>query len=361
MSVAPPGVNATLGNQPWLCTYATCPVSEFGQLHYVPSLAGNALYLAIFALGLLLQIGLGIRYRTWGFLVAMIGGTGLEIVGYTARIELHIDDFNNNYFIIYLVGLTIGPALFSAAIYLCLARIIAVYGNSLSWLTPRFITCFFMACDLVSLILQAAGGAMASLANTKSQGQTGVNIMIAGLSTQVASTVAFVCICCQLAWSVRQNSLKVNANSLSLRRSTRFRYFLTGESIPSTPSRLSRCMTANGMTHYIALAISTVAILIRCSFRVAELSGGFGGSLANNQISFMILDGAMMAIAVILLTTAHPGLVLGPMWQAGNFRLGRAKKTSRADAVQETTMVVGKDDGHNSFAKTGIFAKTLRR
>ena len=51
-----------------------------------------------------------------------------------------------------------------------------------------------------------------------------------------------------------------------------------------------------------ALAISTVAILIRCSFRVAELSGGFNGSLANNQASFMILDGAMMCIVVILLT-----------------------------------------------------------
>jgi hypothetical protein len=240
MSVAPPGVNSTLWNEPWLCTYSTCPVSIFGQLRYIPSLAGNALYLAIFASGLLVQIGLGIRYRTWGYLVAMIGGTGLEIVGYTARIELHIDDFNNNFFIIYLVGLTIGPALFSAAIYLCLARIIAVYGASLSWFTPRFITCFFIACDFVSLLLQAAGGALASLANTKSQEQTGVNIMIAGLSTQVVSTFAFICICCQLAWSVRRNALRVNPNSLSLRQSTRFRFFLTGKSFPGPRSKLPK-------------------------------------------------------------------------------------------------------------------------
>jgi hypothetical protein len=75
----------------------------------------------------------------------------------------------------------------------------------------------------------------------------------------------------------------------------------------------------------------------------------------------MILDGAMMATVVILLTTAHPGLVLGPMWQAGNFRLGRAKKAGQADAVQETSMSVNEGNGRNSFAKTGIFAKTLRR
>jgi hypothetical protein len=114
------------------------------------------------------------------------------------------------------------------------------------------------------------------------------------------------------------------------------------------------------LIHYIAIAISTVAILIRCSFRVAELSGGFGGSLANNQVSFMILDGAMMVTVIILLTTAHPGLILGSMWQAGGFRLGRAKK-GRPVAVREVSMSVNDGNGRDSFAKTGIFAKTLRR
>jgi hypothetical protein len=121
-----------------------------------------------------------------------------------------------------------------------------------------------------------------------------------------------------------------------------------------------RVKVADEVTHYIALAISTVAILIRCSFRVAELKGGFGGSLANNEVSFMVLDGAMMAAVVILLTTFHPGFVLGTMWQAGNFRLGRAKRTRRTDAVQETSMSVDAENGRNSFAKTGMFPKTMR-
>lgn len=310
MSTAPPGVNATLWNNPESCTYATCSVETFGQLSYIPSLGGNAFYLAIFALGLFAQIFLAIRYRTWGFLVAMIGGCALEIVGYAARIELHIDDFDNNYFIIYLIGLTIGPAFYSAAIYLCLARIIAIYGTGLSWFTPRFITCFFIASDFLSLVLQAAGGALASTANTPSSLQTGINIMIAGLSTQVVSTVVFICVCVQLMWAVRQKPQMVNSSSLDLRRSSIFRFFL------------------------YALAISTVAILIRCSFRVAELSGGFNGSLANNQTSFMILEGAMMSIVIILLSTAHPGFVLREMWHAGGFRLRRAKKGSEQIDVE---------------------------
>ena len=251
MSVPPPpGVNATLWNQLWLCNYATCPVETWGQVRYVPSLAGNAFYIAIHALGLCIQLWLGIRYRTWGYLVAMIGGTGLEIVGYAGRILLHIDDYNNNNFIIYLCGLTIGPAFFSAAIYLCLARIIAIYGHSLSWFTPRFITCFFVGWDFLSLVLQAAGGAIASTSNSGSPGQqSGINIMIAGLSTQLVSTFAFICVCCQLAWSVTRNSARVNPNSLSLRQSSRFRFFLAGESDPCLTFSFPYAKTANGMTH----------------------------------------------------------------------------------------------------------------
>jgi hypothetical protein len=77
-----------------------------------------------------------------------------------------------------------------------------------------------------------------------------------------------------------------------------------------------------------ATGIATIAILIRCCFRVAELSGGFGGSLANNEVSFMILEGAMIIIAVFCLTAGHPGPVLGSMWKAGGFHLrGRKNGT----------------------------------
>ena len=204
---------------------------------------------------------------------------------------------DRNYFIIYLVGLTIGPALFSAAIYLCLARIIAIYGHGLSWLAPKTITVLFCCCDLVSLILQAAGGALASLATTKPKGQTGVNIMIAGLSTQVVSTFIFCLVCAQLALACHRNPHRVNDNTSSLRRKGTFRFFL------------------------FSLGIATICILIRCSFRVAELQGGFSGRLANDQVLFMILDGAMIIIAVSLLTVSHPGPVLGRTWQDGNFVL----------------------------------------
>lgn len=216
---------------PALCTYATCSVEEYGQLRYIPSLAGNAFYVGIFALASIAQIFLGASHRTWGFMVGVLAGNALEILGYVSRIKLHYDDFDNNQFIIYLVGLTIAPAFYSGAIYLCFARIIAVYGTAVSMLSPRAITIIFISCDFLSLVLQAAGGALTSLDISESMGQAGINIMIAGLATQVASTTAFCGICLQIMFRVFERPGLVNQNSLAMRMRLKFRFFLWGECV----------------------------------------------------------------------------------------------------------------------------------
>lgn len=57
-----------------------------------------------------------------------------------------------------------------------------------------------------------------------------------------------------------------------------------------------------------ALALATILLLIRAGFRVAELSGGFAGKLAQKQVLFMVLDGAAVLSACILLMVFHPGV-----------------------------------------------------
>ena len=284
-------------------------LKEWGELSYIPNLGANAFYLTWFAVAAVAQIGLGIKFRTWGYMAAMIGGCALEIVGYVARIGLHDDIFDNNQFIIYLVGLTIGPAFFSAALYLSISRIMVIYGNDLSFLKPRTLTTLFIGCDLISLILQAAGGAIASMADTQADNDMGVNIMIAGLSTQVASTTVFGIICLHLMWAVRKYPHKVNQESVQFRRQFRCRAF------------------------FWAIGIATIGILIRCAFRCAELSEGFDGQLANDEVTFMILDGLMMIITVFVLTAAHPGLTLRERWNIGPFW---GKKKSDAYAMANT-------------------------
>lgn len=70
------------------------------------------------------------------------------------------------------------------------------------------------------------------------------------------------------------------------------------------------------------LALATLTIFVRSVFRVAELQGGFQSSLANNEVVFMILEGAMLAIALLCLTTLHPGICFNGQWNntAWSFR-----------------------------------------
>lgn len=275
------------------CTLDLCPLTD-AYIDYIPSLGGNAFYLALFSLLLLLQTILGIRYRTWGYLAGLTGGLILEVIGYAGRLQMHSNPFKFSSFLQYLICLTIAPAFLSASIYICLGRIVIVYGETISRLKPRTYTIIFITCDLLSLILQAAGGAITSIADADQAdlAQTGINIMIAGLASQVASLTLFMGLCLDYAWRVWSTPEGVNSSVEMevLRRTKRWRGFLFG------------------------LALATVTIFIRSVFRVAELKDGFDGELANDEVTFMVLEGAMIAITVVCLTVMHPGYCFGGCW-----------------------------------------------
>jgi len=83
-------------------------------------------------------------------------------MGYIARVLMHGDPFDRDYFLWYLICLTIGPVFLAAAIYLCLSRIVVVYGEANSRLKPKTYSVFFLSCDFVSLVIQAVGGGIAA-------------------------------------------------------------------------------------------------------------------------------------------------------------------------------------------------------
>jgi hypothetical protein len=68
-----------------------------------------------------------------------------------------------------------------------------------------------------------------------------------------------------------------------------------------------------------ALFLATATLFVRTVFRAIELSEGFGGRLANNQLQFMILDGAMVIIACICMTVMHPGYGFEKRWNEARF------------------------------------------
>ena len=139
----------------------------------------------------------------------------------------------------YLICLTIAPAFFTACIYLCLGRIIAVVGPEYSRLGPRVYQRIFIGCDLLALVLQAAGGAIASTAKDHAGSKSGTNIMIAGLVSQVISIILFLCLWFDFDRHVRKaarnGTLGRNQGPsyASLARSQKFQFFQYGKLIPS--------------------------------------------------------------------------------------------------------------------------------
>ncbi|KAJ5641544.1 hypothetical protein N7490_005544 [Penicillium lividum] len=259
------------------CTLSTCPLSE-AYLDYLPNLPANAFFVALFGLIAGIQLLLGIKYRIWTYMTPMLFGLILEVLGYIGRIMIHSNPFNFSSFLLYLVCLTIAPAFFSAAIYICLGKIIIIYG-AMARFSPQTYTIFFVTCDVISLVLQAAGGAIASIA-TESQvslQQTGVNVMIAGLAFQVFSLFLFIVLASDFALRVRKNPKSEVDEFVGLRQSWKWKIFI------------------------YCLALATLTIFIRSIFRVAELKGGFSSSLANNEVDLMVLE----IIATSLAATAH--------------------------------------------------------
>jgi hypothetical protein len=75
--------------------------------------------------------------------------------------------------------------------------------------------------------------------------------------------------------------------------------------------------------------------MIRSCFRVAELSNGFDGSLANDEVTFMILEGAMVVSASLALTIFHPGMAFAGNWVRARYTFRTAKNIEDSDNFVE--------------------------
>ncbi|KAM3065304.1 phospholipid-translocating ATPase rsb1 [Clarireedia jacksonii] len=312
--------NVTLIMSPYLCTLETCDLT-LSSFEYRPTVAGNVIYAAIFVIAILAQTYLGVVHKTWGYMVAMLFGLFLELLGYIARILVHANPFDNDYFLMYLICLTIAPAFLTAAIYLCLSRIVIVYGPELSRFKPGTYTIVFCTCDIISLVLQAAGGAIASSANTRQSSDLGKNIMLAGLGFQVFSIILFFLACSEFAWRVRKAKGLWNPIYLSLVNSAFFKAFMAG------------------------LALATTTIFIRSTYRCIELSGGFHGTLfRSHEEEFMVLEGVMIVIATLALTVFHPGLAFKGAWNELNFKLRGSGRAGRERVKSDAESMLSRGD-----------------
>lgn len=288
-------------NQLYECTLDTCPITD-SIYHYRPSLGANIAFLVLFAITGIGHVVQGVLSRKKAFWITMLIGCISEVIGYVGRVLSWQNPFASVGFLTQIVCLTIAPAFYSAAVYFCLGDIVRAFPPEISRITASGYAKIFIPCDVVSLILQGTGGGMASVASQNNGDPTvGTNIMVAGLSFQVASLFLFIILASEYAFRLRKwrSSHGATAHLPVSRRSVQL--FLA----------------------FFPLAI--LCIFIRCVYRVAELSDGWSGKLIHEEGTFIGLEGVMVLFAVYALHNGHPGVLLR----------GQTKATSSAESPTE--------------------------
>ncbi|KAK0105075.1 hypothetical protein ONS95_004561 [Cadophora gregata] len=291
------------------CTVDTCPIDS-SYYFYRVSLAANATFIALFAISLLgFLVTYAVTRRATAFTFAVSAGVILEVIGYAGRIMSWQNQWGENGFLMQIVCLTIAPAFIAGGIYLCLRRIVYAFGPENSRIAPETYTRFFIPCDLLSLLLQAAGGGIASSASHQHKStKVGDHIMVAGLAFQVLTLLIFMILCGDFAIRTRRRykslgeaAFDQNPHFVTLRHSKVFKGFLG------------------------ALTLATICIFWRSVYRVAELAEGWTGSLIKRQWLFVGFEGVMVIVACLALNVFNPAFAF-PEGVTGMGGLGSKKK-----------------------------------
>ncbi|KAJ5369017.1 RTA1-domain-containing protein [Penicillium cataractarum] len=248
---------------------------------YIPSGAAGSAFCVLFGVSMVAHIVQFCWKRTWWCSVFAVG-CFVELLGWAARKWSADCPYNSTAFLIQISTLIIAPVFFTAGIYILLGRYIQIFGKETSFLTPKLYLWIFCTCDVISLVIQAAGGGIASSESDDPNGNTdpGTNTMVAGIVFQLISISVFVY--CGTDFFLR------------IKRFGQLKMFTRGPLAALTS----------------AMILSVVCIYIRSIYRTIELAQGWTGYLITHESYFIGLDGVMMIIAVGVFNVCHPGWLL---------------------------------------------------
>ncbi|KAI8990402.1 RTA1-domain-containing protein [Trametes punicea] len=256
------------------------------------------LYVTLFALATVIHAGQALRSRLWWlFVTACFAGVG-EVIGWVARLESSDSPYSLNPFIIQITTTIIAPTPLIAASFIILGEIIQRMGPDYSRLNSKWYTIIFLSCDLIALIVQAVGGAKASIAVKQGNDPgPGGHIMLAGVVFQLAALVVYVALASEFL--------------------LRFAYDHPFNRATGAPARAEH--VEKKIKFMIAgLALEAVFLFIRSIYRTAELTEGWRGKIITTETYFNVFDAAMIVLAMVTLSLFHPGYLLGhaSAWKA---------------------------------------------
>ncbi|KAI9433908.1 RTA1 like protein-domain-containing protein [Lactarius indigo] len=254
------------------CFATTAPVMSSSnnsqddlQYGYVPTEWVCITFLSIFGISTFLHTVQAFSARFWWLIPSAILCGFLELTGWSGRLWSSQNPFLDKPYIMQAVTLIIAPTPLVAANFILLGRIIRRLGPQYSRLTPRRYTIIFVSCDIISLVVQAIGGSVASGTTTSaSQVNLGSHIALGGTIFQLVAIIVYCA--CAAEFLIRY----------AHDRPVRWAAF----------------------------------ILVRTVYRVIEFVDGWNGKVNTTQWYFVVFDGIMISLAMLTLNAFHPGVYL---------------------------------------------------
>lgn len=265
-------------------------VTGFKYYYYDPSKAAAAVFVTLFAISTLMHLFQLTRKRTWYFIPFVIGGI-FETIGYGGRIgsALQTPNWTLSPYIVQTLLLLVAPALFAASVYMILGRIVRlVDGGRHSIIPIQWLTKIFVTVDVISFLMQGAGGGLLSSAKDSSGLQTGENVIIGGLAVQLIGFSVFVIV----------------ASIFHVR-------------MVRQPTAASKTVAVPWQRFMFVLYAVSALILVRSLFRAIEYGQGFGGSLQHSEGWLYGFDATLMFIAMVLLNVFHPSKIISTSSRKG--------------------------------------------
>ncbi|KAH8091067.1 RTA1-like protein [Cristinia sonorae] len=262
--------------------YADPKNDPYNPLRYI---ASNVLTAISFSLVLIVAISQSVL--TWRFggkyMLAMTIACYTFAVGLGLRFGLHAQPESKGIYIAEYLFVVLSPCGFIAANYVLLGRLSGwMKGDAHLWINPRRITLVFVLSDVVTFLIQAAGGGV-SINNDPRIALKGSRIFLAGLVLQLLSFIIFSILYVRFLWRVRKYEPAIWT------RDSGISWFKDWRSLAG------------------ALIISCIGILIRSVYRTVELSQGYHGTLATSETFFYALDTLPLFVAITIFLPFWPG------------------------------------------------------
>ncbi|KAL0572732.1 envelope glycoprotein [Marasmius crinis-equi] len=250
----------------------------FVLYYYEPSLIAAGVCAGVFFLSSFVHAFQIYRTKTWYF-IPMVIGAQMEGLGYVGRMMSHKDPNALAPYIMQSVLLLVAPALFAAAIYMVLGRLIrTVNGEDYCIIRVNWLTKVFVLGDVFTFFVQASG---AGLLSSGDHTTTGRNVILGGLGLQILFFGLFIVVA--LIFHVRMH------------RSPTAAALAHQEQAPVSWRRM-----------LLVLYFASQLIIIRSGFRLVEYIQGHDGALMRKERWLYMFDALLMAQTVLVFNWYHP-------------------------------------------------------